>query len=141
MVRQVAPSACLTGIEIDSSYVVAFNLRAVYDEVIIAPASVLISQPRVRFDLAILGDCVEHMRKSEGIDLLNFLIYRTGYIIVVWPEGLIQDDWEGHASEAHISTWTVADFAAWQPLHLEWDAMMKLVAIKGYQPSHAILDK
>lgn len=141
LVRQAAPEARLTAVEIDPKYVEAFNLRSLYDEVIVAPASILISKPRVRFDVAIFGDCIEHMYKSSGIDLLNFLIYRCGYIFVVWPEGLIQDDWEGHAWEAHISTWAPWDFAGWQPLHIHTDPMMHLVAIKGYQPTRVILEE
>jgi hypothetical protein len=74
------------------------------------------------------------MRKSEGTDLLNFPIYRTGYIAVVNPEAYLQDDWEGHAAEAHISTWGPHDFNNWNTLHHSWGGM-HLFLVKGYQPS------
>jgi hypothetical protein len=74
------------------------------------------------------------MKKSRGIDLLNFLVYRSGYICVTYPEAYVQDDWEGHAAEAHISTWGMADFSDWNTLHRSWDGM-HLFLIKGYQPS------
>lgn len=80
----------------------------------------------------IIGDCIEHMRKSEGLDLLNFLIYRSKHIVVVYPDRFQQDDWEGHAAEAHISTWSKADFEGWSTFHNLTDGM-HLFLIRGYQ--------
>ena len=91
-----------TAVVIDSSYVKEFNLSDLYAEVIIDDAINLIKDPRIRYDLVIIGDCIEHMRKSDGLDLLNFLIYRSGYICVVYSAEYGQDDCEGHAAEAHI---------------------------------------
>jgi hypothetical protein len=124
----------LTAVEIDSSYVERFNLRDLYDEVIVDDALNLIRAPGLRFSLVIIGDCIEHMRKSDGLDLLNFLIYRSGYICVVYPEAFVQDDWEGHAAEAHISTWGPNDFAGWSTLHHSRSGM-HLFLVKGYQTS------
>jgi phospholipid N-methyltransferase len=123
-----------TAVEIDETYVEEFGLREIYDEVIVDDALNLIHKPQSRFDLVIIGDCIEHLRKSAGMDLLNFLIYRTGYICVVYPDQFVQDDWEGHAAEAHISTWSLADFAGWDVLHHSWDGM-HMFLIKGFQPS------
>jgi hypothetical protein len=78
------------------------------------------------------------MRKSAGIDLLNFLIYRAGYICVIYPDRYVQDDWEGHAAEAHISTWSLADFNDWNVLHHFWSGM-HMFLLKGYQPSRMII--
>ena len=127
-------AAHLTAVEIDESYVAQYGLRSLYDEVIVADAVQLIDNPKSRFDLVIIGDCLEHMRKSDGIDLLNFLVYRSGYICVIYPEAYVQDDWDGHAAEAHISTWGMADFGDWNTLHRSWDGM-HLFLVKGYQPS------
>jgi len=138
IVREVAAkddfTSHTTAIEIDESYVEEFQLRDIYDEVIVDNALNLIDKPQTRFDLVLIGDCIEHIRKSAGIDLLNFLIYRTGYICVVYPDRFIQDDWEGHAAEAHISTWCPADFQDWELLHHSWGGM-HMFLVKGYQPS------
>ena len=107
----------LTAIEIDATYVKRFDLPKIYDEVIVEDAISLIHKPQLRFDLVIFGDCVEHMRKSIGVDLINFLIYRSGYICVIYPDAWVQDDWEGHAAEAHISTWGPEDLKGWKTLH------------------------
>ncbi|WP_136616574.1 MULTISPECIES: methyltransferase domain-containing protein [Mesorhizobium] len=131
--------AChLTAVEIDQSYVDTYDLHNLYDDVIVADAVTLINNPRCRFDLVIMGDCIEHMRKSDGIDLVNFLIYRTGYICIITPEALVQDDWEGHASEAHISVWSVEDFRGLNMLHRFHNGMHAFL-LKGYQPSRMII--
>jgi len=48
------------------------------------------------YDAVILGDCIEHMRKSVGLDLLNFLVYRSRIIVVKFPVQMIQDPYQGH---------------------------------------------
>lgn len=128
----------ITGVEIDEVYVEKFHLRTRYDELIVGDAIELILQPKVRYDFVIIGDCIEHIRKSVAIDLLNFLVYRSGYICIVYPEALVQDDWHGHAAEAHISTWCKEDFRGWDTLHRVWNDM-NLFLIKGYQPTKMII--
>ena len=81
----------LTAIEIDASYVDTYKLRDIYDVVTIDDAISLLKAPRCRYDLVMIGDCIEHMRKSSAVDLLNFLIYRAGYICVIYPDRFVQD--------------------------------------------------
>ena len=131
-------STRVTAVEIDDSYVREFGLADIYDDIIIGDAVNLINSPRLRFDLVIIGDCIEHMRKSAGVDLLSFLMYRAGYICVIYPDEYIQDDWEGHAAEAHISTWSAEDFKGWKTIH-HVRANMNLFVIKGYQPSRVTI--
>jgi len=127
--------AChITAVEVDASYVESFGLRDRYDEVIVDDALNLIKSPRLRFDFVIIGDCIEHMRKSDGVDLINFLIYRTGYICIICPEAWVQDDFDGHAAEAHISVWSVEDFRGMDMLH-RFHSGIHAFLIKGYQPS------
>ena len=64
------------------------------------------------YDLVIIGDCIEHMKKSEGIDLLNFLVYRSKYILIHYPNEYIQGTVDDHIHEAHISIWHESDFQA-----------------------------
>ena len=126
----------VTAVEIDQSYVDQFQLPSLYDEVIVKNAVDMITDVRCRYDLIIIGDCIEHLRKSDGVDLLNFLIYRSGYIIVIYPEALIQDDWEGHLQEAHISVWGPEDFRGWKTVHVVKDGM-HLFLVRGYQDARA----
>jgi phospholipid N-methyltransferase len=102
----------LAAVEIDQSYIDQFELNKVYDVVQLGDASALPDVgPDAQWDLVILGDVLEHFRKSRGSDLLEYLYYRTKYIVVVVPIDYIQGAWEGHHAEAHISTWYAADFA------------------------------
>ena len=53
---------------------------------------------------------LEHFRKSRGVDLLDYLYYRTKHILLVIPVDYVQGSWEGHGAEAHISVWRPEDF-------------------------------
>lgn len=128
-----------TAVEISAHYVAEFQLHNHYDEIIVADADTLIDQPRLRFDFVIIGDCIEHMRKSKGIDLIDFLVYRAGYIAIIYPDKYVQDDWEGHAQEAHISVWGEADFANFECKHTFAEGM-HLFLIKGYQPTARVIE-
>lgn len=102
----------LSAVEIDPSYIDRFELAKIYDVVQLGDATAL---PDVgadaKWDLVILGDVLEHFRKSRGSDLLEYLYYRTRYIVAVVPIDYIQGSWDGHQAEAHISTWYAPDFA------------------------------
>jgi len=134
LARDLDASTHRTCVEIDEKYVEEYKLRDIYNEVIVGDAANMIDNPRVRFDMVIIGDCIEHLRKSSGIDLISFLVYRCGHIIVMFPEAVVQDDHEGHASEAHISVWGPEDFRGLDFVHCRID-YMHLVVIKGYQPT------
>ena len=105
----------LAAVEIDESYIEQFKLNDIYDMVQLGDASMLPDVgPDAQWDLVILGDVLEHFRKSRGTDLIEYLYYRTKYIILVVPIDYIQGAWEGHHAEAHISTWYPADFARYK---------------------------
>lgn len=110
MVRSILPQCHTTAVEMDADYIESFDLRSTYNEVIHAEATTLFNNPRIRYDLVIIGDCIEHLRKSDAIDLLEFLVYRSQFIKVVYPYKFQQDDVDGHAQEAHISIWQPSDF-------------------------------
>jgi hypothetical protein len=111
LIRSSHPAAHIMAIEIDADYIDEFRLHDTYDQVLCGPASLLFNEHLDGvYDLVIIGDCLEHMKKSEGTDLLNFLAYRSKYIFVVYPLRWIQGSWKGHRSEAHISVWSEADF-------------------------------
>ena len=124
----------LTAVEIDASYLNEFGLGKIYDEVVVDDAVNLIKTPTLRYDMVIIGDCLEHMRKSDGLDLLNFLMYRTAHIVLVYPDCFLQDGTDDHPAEAHLSTWTVEDFRGWKTLHTSF-ASVNLAVIRGFQPS------
>jgi hypothetical protein len=131
LLKRVQPGTRRIGVEIDPSYVEQYKLRDVYDDVLIMDAAKLMDDVRRKFGAVIIGDVIEHMRKSTGVDLLNFLAYRSQIIIVKFPVQMLQDDWHGHVSEAHVSVWNEVDFATFDHVHVERD-LMRLVLIRGY---------
>ncbi|MBS0361765.1 MAG: hypothetical protein JSR98_10320, partial [Proteobacteria bacterium] len=109
------PVGSLQAVEIDQSYIDRFGLADIYDVVQLGDASALPDVgPDAAWDLVILGDVLEHFRKSRGVDLIDYLYYRTKYIVLVIPIDYIQGAWQGHAAEAHISTWYAEDFARYK---------------------------
>lgn len=109
------PIGSLAAVEIDESYIEQFNLKDIYDVVQLGDASLLPDVgPDAAWDLVILGDVLEHMRKSRGVDLIEYLYYRTKYIVLVVPIDYIQGAVDGHAAEAHISTWYAGDFTRYR---------------------------
>ncbi len=111
LVREFHPNAHIIGIEIEPDYITRFQLHGIYNEVWCMPAQDMIdSKIDDAYDFVMIGDTLEHLKKSDGIDLLNFLVYRTRYMLVIYPERYLQGSWEGYRSEAHISFWKDSDF-------------------------------
>lgn len=113
MLRGVQANTKLIGVEVDAGYVEQYKLRELYDEVWVMDAAALMDTPERSFDAVILGDCIEHMRKSVGLDLLNFLVYRSTIILVKFPCQMRQGAVDGHASEAHVSVWSRPRPSSW----------------------------
>lgn len=132
MIRRVAPASHIEAIESEGSYITRFNLKTIYDQIYRAKAeSFFDRRPGYTTDIAIIGDTIEHLKKSDGIDLVNQLVYRTRWILVIFPTKVIQYDWEGHASEAHRSVWIPKDFEAFEFRHKR-RGYMNVVTIRGY---------
>ena len=101
-----------------------------YNEVRSQSALDLMKNPAETFEVIILGDVIEHMRKSEGQDLLEYLNYRAAYMLVITPEAMPMSSpnfYEGHNS-------------LWRPQAMAWhdlwahsrNAMMHFYLLRGY---------
>lgn len=64
-----------------------------------------------RYDVVIFGDILEHLYKSEVIDYLDYLVYRSKWIIIIWPTNLIQDNTLDNQYEIHRSNFTIKDLS------------------------------
>ena len=132
MLRRVRPNTKRIAVELDTDYVEEYKLRDLYDEVWDRDAADLMNDLDRTYDAVILGDCIEHMRKSVGLDLLNFLVYRSRIIVVKFPIQMIQDPYQGHKSEAHISVWSEHDFRGMDCFFAERDHIC-LAMVRGYR--------
>lgn len=101
-----------------------------YDEVRSISALDLMKKPDEVFDLVILGDVIEHFRKSEGQDLLEYLNYRCRFMLIITPECMPMSS--PHFYEGHNSLWR-PDSMKW---HDHWahcrNSVMHLYLLRGY---------
>ena len=143
LVRRHAPVAKRIGIEIEPDYVTRFRLRGIYDEIWVMRAQDLIAPKYLseRYDLVIVGDAIEHLKKSEGIDLINFLVYRSAWILIQYPDRYLQNAVAGYPSEAHISFWGEDDFRGLDRTRIFPKGKLRLVVIKGYLKHRLRLDQ
>ena len=121
-------------VEIEKDYLEKFNLPSVYKQIWNISATDLMRPEyfNSNFDIVMVGDILEHLRKSEGIDLLNFLIYRCRWIIVEFPHRYPQNTVNGYISEAHISAWTENDFLSFERTRIYAKDTQRLIILRGY---------
>jgi hypothetical protein len=132
MIRRINPDALTAAVECDEEYVAHFKLEDIYDVVHHGRIETTFDDlPDLTADIVILGDVIEHLKKSDGVDLLNYLIYRCRYCLVVYPHKYVQYGWRGHKAEAHRSIWTEQDFKPFAA-KITTKAAMSLAIITGY---------
>ncbi|WP_418124996.1 class I SAM-dependent methyltransferase [Variovorax sp. 160MFSha2.1] len=100
LLRDIVPECELTALECDE---MAFpRLREVgYHQILPITADKLYERSGELYDVVILGDVIEHMLHSQGRDLLEFLNYRSRYLIISTPECMPMSRpifFEGHNS-------------------------------------------
>jgi SAM-dependent methyltransferase len=140
--RRLAPDCQRCGVEVEPSYIEKVGLRELYHELHIGAAadwqSLAIDK---HYDLTILGSCLAQMPKSAGLDLLNFLTYRSAYTLVIAPEFVLQGVVDGVISEAHVSVWSERDLA-WHDLWA-WDncRSVSVFLLRGYLPAPVSLSQ
>ncbi|NCP67928.1 class I SAM-dependent methyltransferase [Candidatus Peregrinibacteria bacterium] len=132
LIRNVFPEAFIEGIEADSEYIKQFSLQNIYNQIYNARVEYFFDdKPDYITEMVIIGDCLEHLKKSDGIDLINYLVYRCKCIAIIFPSKYVQYSWKGHFLEAHRSVWTKSDF-----IHFNYKykkkKFMNLVIIQGY---------
>ncbi len=132
MIRSITHTASILAVEAESSYIDLFNLKEIYDEVINMRIEDFVREnPGFSTDIVIIGDCLEHLPKSNGLDLIHYLMYRSRFIIITFPSKYIQYDWDGVSSEAHYSVWSREDFLPFKHQYFN-QHYMNLVILNGF---------
>ena len=95
--------------------------------------------PHACFDLIILGDCLGYLPKSEGLDLLNFLVHRCAYLVAVAGEFPALGSPDDPIPNVPMSVWSERDLA-WHD-RWAWDncRATTLMVLRGYQSSPVAL--
>jgi hypothetical protein len=135
IVRRECPACRLAAIESHRDNITRFGLGEIYDAVqCVDVMSLFDSALEAEYDLVVAGDLIEHLRKSDGLDLLNFLVYRAAFILLVYPTRFIQGAVGGNRREAHISAWSELDFAWCEKTRVMRKAKQELVVLRGFLP-------
>ncbi|MBM3350143.1 MAG: hypothetical protein FJY58_10690, partial [Betaproteobacteria bacterium] len=95
----------LACVEVDRTYIDSFGLEKIYDRVIQEDIRSWENLIEMQGDLAIVGDVIEHLPKSAGEDLIDFLTYNFKHTLVITPIDMAQGAWQGRDQERHISRW------------------------------------
>ena len=136
-----APECERFAIEAEADLVERFGLRTLYHRVDAADATAWSeAHADEAFDLVIAGDCLQQMHKSAGLDLLNALVYRSSYMLLVAPEFVVQGAVDGKQSAVHRSAWSERDLH-WHDLWA-WDNTRSstLMLLRGYRAAAQPLD-
>lgn len=138
IVKEIDQSIETTAVEIEKDYIEKFNLRSIYNQVWNISIAKIV-QPEyfdLIFDVIMIGDTLEHLKKSDGINLLNFLIYRCRWIIVEFPHRYLQNAVDGYTSEAHISVWAENDFSLFERTRMCAKDTQRLIILRGYHENN-----
>lgn len=141
LLQRSVPDCARTAIEIDAGHVRNFGLDQLYHRVETTDAARWwLDEPEEVFDLVVFGDCLQHLPKSAGLDLLNAMVYRCAWLVVLAPEFIVQGAVDGADSAVHRSVWSERDMH-WHDLWV-WDntRAMSLFVLRGYQPSPLSID-
>lgn len=141
ILTRAAPACERVALEIEAAHVERFALHEVYQRVeVIDAAQWWRANTEESFDLVIAGDCLQQLHKSEGLDLLNALVYRSAWLLVVAPEFVVQGAVEGLSSAVHRSAWSERDLA-WHDLWA-WDntRSVTMALLRGYRSSPTSLE-
>ena len=112
LLREALPNCKIDAVEATESYIDRFDLKSIYNNVYnLTIEEYLDKHPKNQYDIVSIGDMLEHLYRSRVVDYLDFLTYRTGWIMCIWPTNLPQDDWEGNGFECHRSNFKLKDLA------------------------------
>lgn len=131
-IKELVPQAHVHGIEVCARYIEEFSLHSIYNVITQQNINEFIrSNLEYTTDIVIIGDCIEHLWKSDGLNLINFLVYRCKYMILIFPSELVQFSELGEKHENHISVWSEHDFT---PFRYQYSkkGCMNLCVLEGY---------
>lgn len=105
----------LTGVDIYNGYISELQ-RMIYNKVIIG--DIMDVLPRLgQFDLAVMGDILEHFTKEDGYRLLDMLFEHAEDIVITTPNGFqVHHGTKDNVHEEHKSGWTLEDFKKYNVL-------------------------
>jgi hypothetical protein len=106
--KEILPECHTTAVEIWAPYIKQFNLEQIYDRVDVCDGRIY---PYPKVDLIIFGDVLEHLSRTDALELWKRISKKTKYAMISIPViHYPQGDVEGNPYEIHIEDhWTHED--------------------------------
>ncbi len=103
------PNKKMTGVEIYQPYIEKYDLRSLYWPLYVQDARTW--KPTEHYDVAFLGDVLEHMEKDQAKALFNKIKKCADTVIISIPLGHYpQNEYDGNPHEKHVTdNWTDED--------------------------------
>jgi hypothetical protein len=112
LLRSALPGCKIDAVEPTKAYIDQFELNSIYNTIYeMNIEEYLDKYPKHKYEVVIIGDMLEHLYRSKVIDYIDFLLYKTNWILCIWPTNLPQDDWEGNGYECHRSNFKLKDLS------------------------------
>jgi hypothetical protein len=100
----------IDAIEPTNEYIEKYELSKIYREIYNVDVQTYTKQySQKRYDVTIFGDVLEHLFRSEVIDIIDYFLYRSKWVIIIWPTNLAQDDAENNSYEIHKNNFNLND--------------------------------
>jgi hypothetical protein len=149
LLRSALPECKIDAVEPTKKYIDQFHLNYTYNTIYeMNIEEYLDKYPKHRYDVIIMGDMLEHLYRSKVFDYIDFLLYKTNWILCIWPTNLPQDDYEGNGYECHRSNFKLKDlsdkfevefyakkFYDWNIDHIHHPASINYCVLKGLPTS------
>lgn len=111
-IKTILPAAVVDAIEPTAAYRADYNLADIYATVYDTPLrDYAVKHSKNRHNLVIFGDVLEHFFRSEATDYIDYFLYRSDWVICVWPTFMPQDDAHDNHYEIHKSNFNLLDLA------------------------------
>lgn len=112
IIREILPETKIDAIEPTAEYISEYKLSDVYSNVYMQDLYEFIkSNKKDTYDLVIFGDVLEHFFRSQVFDILDYMLYKHKWVLVVWPTFLPQEDVGNNPYEVHRSNFKLNDLA------------------------------
>jgi len=109
------------GVEIWEPYIEKYQLKNKYDKLHVADALEVLNDYAIRFDIAFVGDVIEHMDFNRAVQFLNSLGKIASVVIISVPLGYYpQDEYDGNPYEKHLKYWEHLEVLANFPNVISW---------------------
>jgi hypothetical protein len=142
IIQRRLPDAEITAVEWFKPYVERFGLMNLYGEIIIAEAGAWARTTQRQFDVAILGDVLEHLPDREARDLLRNARRISRFVFASvpysdpdrpWVHGWQQtpNEYKENPRERHMKEWTRGELLELSPLSIVFFPVVCVMIFEG----------